>query len=724
MPPRKRWRLRKPMIAGTLVAAASLVFFLHAADIPAVNPGVQLTSYFNGVAQSYLDQREHAIAQIQTRAQAESRKSHVHETVLRRIGGLPDIRGPLAVQQIGTLHENGFHVERIIYDSLPNFHVTADLYVPDAAGGPYPAVIYTPGHSPVGKLEAWVFAANMASNGIAVLAYDPMGEGERLQYFDPATGVSSAERATGEHSESSIQTMLIGEQISRYFVWDAMRGIDYLSSRPDIDPQRIGAFGCSGGGTVTAYLAALDDRVKVAGVACYITTFQELLKTLGPQEAEQSIPGFIQDGFDFADWVETAAPKPFAIVSTTEDMFPYAGARHSYEEAKRIYELYGSADHLQWIVGPGTHGQLRPIYPNIIGFFMEWLEHRSQLPDIEQFNPPPAKDLLCTSTGQVSSSLSGETIYSINKQRAAALLPAAAAPLTNRAQLVHFEQQLEKEVRAAATITAKPGSPPPNVRILATVQRTSYRLDTIALSSATGIDLTGVIAVPNSAARKPAILMLQGQPAGAQTAPGGDLDTLASSGHIVFALELLPETQEPKEQKSAVLGDFYLPSLRAILVGQTLVGLRVDDVLRAVDWLSSRPDVDRAHIAAYGSGPMGIVLLHAALLDARIREITLDHTLTSYRMGVDQLLPRGLAQSVVPGVLRRYDLGDLMLGICPRPVTVISPTDAEDHVVADQAFRKDLTWVFDSDRNLHQPGRIRIISRQAGDRLPMDAIVR
>ncbi|MGC2297440.1 MAG: acetylxylan esterase [Acidobacteriaceae bacterium] len=282
--------------------------------------------------------------------------------------------------------------------------MTANLYVLEG-DGPHPAVIYTPGHNPAGKLEAWLFAANMARNGIAVLAYDPIGEGERLQYFVPSSNASAAGRPTGEHSEASVQVMLTGDYIARYFVWDAMRGIDYLSARADIDPQRIGAFGCSGGGTVTAYLAALDSRVKAAGIACYITSFDDLLTTIGPQEAEQSIPGFIQQGLGFPDWVETAAPMPYAVISTTEDMFPFEGALKSVDESRRIYALYGAEDRLQWITGPGRHANLWPIYPQIIGFFMRWLEQRTETPTIEPLPPPPTKDLLCTSTGQVANSL-------------------------------------------------------------------------------------------------------------------------------------------------------------------------------------------------------------------------------------------------------------------------------------------------------------------------------
>src|ERR1035438_8676258 len=113
------------------------------------------------------------------------------------------------------------------------------------------------------------FGVNLARNGIVVLIYDPMGQGERLQYYDEQKKASQVGGPTAEHSEANVAALAIGDGIARYMVNDAMRAVDYLTARKDVDGSRIGALGCSGGGTVTAYFAALDDRVKVAGRACY-----------------------------------------------------------------------------------------------------------------------------------------------------------------------------------------------------------------------------------------------------------------------------------------------------------------------------------------------------------------------------------------------------------------------------------------------------------------------
>lgn len=687
-----------------LLGAGVVVFAVSAAEVPPASPQGQLDRYWNETARAELARRTETMAHIQTRAQAEQRKAWVRATVLRLIGGLPAQRTPLHATVIGTVPEQGFHVERVIYDSLPGFHVTADLYLPDESGQRVPAVIYTPGHSPAGKLEAWYFASNMARLGIAVLVYDPIGEGERLQYFDPATGKSLAGPPTGEHSEAASQMMLGGRHIARYFLWDAMRGIDYLQSRAEIDPNRIGAQGCSGGGTVTAYLAALDPRVKAAGVACYITSFQELLPTLGPQEAEQTIPGFLQDGLGFPDWIEAAAPTPYAIISTSEDMFPFAGARQSRDEARRIYGLYGATDHLSWINGPGHHGNLGPIMAEIIGFYTHWLLHGEETPTLENLPPPPPQALLCTKTGQVASSLGGETIFSLS--RAETPLPPRLHAFTSEGALAAFRQRIVTQVRATAGVTAKPGSTPPDVRIITTEQKDGWRLETISWPSVvSGVELGGALGIPDAPGKKPAVLLLT-----PDAASEADVEQLVSSGHVVFVPQMPPGPKDYDSPKSHLMGPWYEETLRAYLVGRNLVGLRTDDAIRAVNWLDAQPYIDSGRIAIRGIGPMGIVALHAAVLDARIHSVTLDHTLTMFRAAFDDPAPRDLAQSVIPGVLQHYDLDELVAALLPRTVTVIDPVDGEEKPLTADAFRREFAWVFDSARNLHHADRIQLIT--------------
>ena len=318
----------------------------------------QLVQYLDNLAGVQLQQRRQVLSRIHSRADADRRKATVRQKILQLIGGLPEHRGSVAVKQFGSIAGDGFRVEKVAYESLPGFWVTANVYLPAEGEGPFPAIVVAPGHGAAGKLEDWSWGGNFARNGIVVLAYDPLGQGERLQYFDAEKKASKVGNPTGEHGEANIPPLLIGDDLARYMVNDAMRAVDYLVARKDIDASRIGAFGCSGGGTATAYFAAIDPRVKVAASACFITAFQELLASAtGVQDAEQTIPHFVEQGLDFADWVEEFAPKAYAIISTTGDMFPFEGARKSYEEARRFYTIYGAGDRIQWITGPGRPRQ-------------------------------------------------------------------------------------------------------------------------------------------------------------------------------------------------------------------------------------------------------------------------------------------------------------------------------------------------------------------------------
>jgi cephalosporin-C deacetylase-like acetyl esterase len=614
-----------------------------------------LIRYLDGIAGVHLKQRREQIAQLRSPADVERRQTEFREKVLNLIGGLPARSGPVASKHFGSLSGDGFHVEKLAYESLPNFWVTANMYVPDGFG-PFPAVIIAPGHGPAGKVEDWSWGVNLARNGIVALAYDPLGQGERLQYFDTARNASVVGNPTGEHGEANIPALLIGDNVVRYMLNDAMRGLDYLAGRKEVDAGRLGAFGCSGGGTATAYLAALDSRIKAAATACYITSFEALLPSpTGVQDAEQSIPRFIESNFDLADWVEAMAPKPYAIISTTEDMFPFAGAEESYEEARRIYSLLGASDKLQWFTGPGGHGNIAPMGLKIVAFFSRNLKRSAAEPTFSAMKLEDRDSLRCSPTGQIE----GETVHSINRKRAADIV-AHRTPLATK--------DLQTVIRSLAGITAIPGSTPPKVDVAASEQRDGYTFATVTLHSDAGMTLPGQLAIPAGARPKPATLIFDAADPGAADLGAADLDRAAKSGNVVLALEPRPTPPGTESIKSPYLGPFNLLSLRAFLVGKTILGLRVDDVLHAMDWLSARSDVDRASITVQGKGSLAMVVLHAAVLDARIAKVIEIGGFGSYLQIVEEPLHRGASEIVIPGVLKRYDTEDLARAISPRTV--------------------------------------------------------
>ena len=338
--------LRLGRLAAAAPAARAAVPPLARADpnSPAQAGRNALYKYLDDIAAKDEAARRAEMAKITTRDEAITRQQQVRMKLLALMGGGFE-KTPLNAKVLGSTQMDGYRIEKVVFESQPKFYVTALLYLPDTKGGAtaakLPAIVIAPGHGATGKASDFGFASTFARNGFAVLSYDPIGQGERLQYPDPAhPGQSLATRPTGEHGEAGLQPTLIGDAVARYFAWDGMRAVDYLVSRPEIDAARIGAFGCSGGGAMTALLGAADKRIAATATACYITSMDTLLPSIGPQDAEQSTPGFIAAGFDFADWVELAAPRPYAIVGTVGDMFPWAGLLASATEARRFYSLF------------------------------------------------------------------------------------------------------------------------------------------------------------------------------------------------------------------------------------------------------------------------------------------------------------------------------------------------------------------------------------------------
>jgi cephalosporin-C deacetylase-like acetyl esterase len=677
----------------------------------------QLNSYLNGIGTEQAAMRAQKVAAIHTREEAEQRQAEARGKILKSIGGLPERTGPVRVKQFRTISGDGFRIENIAYESLPEFYVTANVFVPASGTGPFPAIVITPGHG-AGKQSEYNWAANFAHAGIVALVVDPIGQGERMQHYDPEIGSSKIERLA-EHEHASLSSELIGDHVSRYFINDGIAGVDYLSGRKDVDAKRIGAFGCSGGGTITAYLAALEPRISVAATACFITSLKELFPTQGPQDAEQTMPRFAAEGLDFADWVELAAPRPYAIVSTMQDMFPFAGAKQTYEEAERFYGLFGAGDKLQWITGPGGHGNLGPIANQILAFLATNLKASETAPEFKQFRPPDADDLIATPSGQISISLNSKTVEALNRERAQSRL-APQQTIDSNTALAAFQKRIRAVVRETAAVVAQPGVPPA-VTVTKEEQREGYRLQTLSIQSEPGIELNAIQAIPEGSSPKPAIVMMDEVPA-ERTSASPDFARLAKARHIVVALQPrgVPIDAQNGQSTQFALGPYMGVNLSAIIAGKTLVGMRTDDVIRVMNWLSSQTDVDRTSITLYGKGGLGMVALHAAALDTRITRIMAENSLVSYRTALDAPLHRNLSEITIPGVLQHYDVGDLLEAIAPRQITLLNPADAIGQPMRLEQVRQSLAVALDSDRKLGYPDRIHIGRRGGRDPLPIE----
>jgi dienelactone hydrolase len=667
---------RRTLVFLGVLCALSTVRSLPAGQAEAPAPGSHgaLRTYLQNLAMEQLAQRRARIGQIQTPEQVRSRQREVRALLLQAMGGLPGERSPLNLRRMGTLDRGDYRVEKIVYESLPKFYVTANLYVPQAAHPPFPAVLQPPGHSMAAKARAFYqgLCLGLVKQGYVVLVYDPVGQGERRIFYDPRLEGSPVGEASSEHEMVGIQSLLGGESIARYMVWDGMRAIDLLQSLPYVDPQRIGISGCSGGGTLTAYLAALDDRLQAAAPSCYITDWEDQLLGTGPQDAEQQFPDQLKNGLDHADLVEAFAPKPYLICSTTEDFFPIAGSRRAFEESRRIYALLGAAEKISTAYDSGPHGTTRRQREAIYAWMNRWLKGEDGA-----ISPEPAlrteyeEDLLCT-PGQVSTSLGGETVSTLNLRRLSQLAPPRPV-LGGERQLGELQARLREEIVRLARYEASPG--PLEARVLDKSEREGYRLTHLVYQAAPGRTVTALLAEPSpERARRKAILYLDGRGALAAAAPGGEIEQLAQLGYTVLAADPsgIGETAaEWNGYSSDWFGQERVVWL-ALMVGRPLVGLRLGDIRRGIDLLRERGLLEGGQCLAFAKGYVGVDLLHAAALDGRIAGVVIEDGLLSYASIARTPIHRRIFDAVIPGVLGKYDLPDLVASLAPRPVTLVN----------------------------------------------------
>jgi len=627
------------------------------------HPPDPFLQWMNRIAQQQLDQRARAIGAIHTVAEAERRKKHVRETLLDILGGLPDYHGPLNARITGRIQAEGFVIEKVLFESLPGFFVTADVYRP-AQSGRYPAVLLQSGHTQEGKPEPQRLAANLALKGFVALAFDPIGQGEREQTYDPQLQGPLAGWSVPEHIQAGAQSIMIGEASSRYFIWDAMRALDYLLSRPDVDAARIGAAGCSGGGALTTFLGALDSRVKVVIPACYPNSYRLLFAGPDP-DTEMAFPTFLARGLDVADFVELSAPTPWLIQATEEDYFSPAGGKMVYEEARRWYRLYGAEGRVRFFVGPGPHGTPLVSREAVYEWLIRWLKDGQGDPHELPVKLYANQELWAMRTGHVDDEPGSRKLYQLLRDD------------FNAKKKQGTLQELVAELRDLGV--PSDGSAPA-MKVLGETSSPIGRRQHIMFTSEPGIDIEATLYFPDSAGRKSAVLLVADKPPYFQ-APTMDwfAERMFKAGRVV--LEMETRGSVPEEADRPFLGD-WLANTRANQIGRNLPAMRAHDILRGVDLLASRSDVDPASIRAMARGVKGIWLLLAAATDNRIGKIWLDRTPYSLRLAMQNSMNTDLFEVVIPGFVLRWDLDDLVKAMGNRPVLQTDPTTWMRRVVA------------------------------------------
>ena len=601
---------------------------------------------------------ERDVALRQALASEESLRSYIDDVkqrLQRLVGRLPE-RTPIDGRVVGTVAGNGFRVEKVVFESLPGRYVTAHLYLPNDVKKPIPACVEMCGHSLTGKGDGSGQAVAMVRNGIAVLVVDPIAQGERLQLIDSA-GCALTRGVTTEHTLLNPALCLLGSSLAAQEFWDNSRAIDYLLTRSDIDGEKIGAYGFSGGGTQATYLMALDERVAVSCVGLFFSNRARTLDIQGPSDGCQQIAGEGREHIELADFALAAAPKPFLVLDGKYDFVDHWGALQGFEEVRQAYELLGCGDRVKQYYSADGHACPPDAMLRMVSWFKKWFVGDEQVDEGSLTSGWQGEDMRCTVAGQVNlefadaRSLMDEAtavMDQLSGQRSAFVAGASGDVRQKLMELLGLPETFNDSIEAV----------PSGRSSLREYEEYRYQLNCEGQ-----MPVACVIWVPSSAqADSPIEIHLHEQGKAWFLSDLSKRDAV-SDGTLIVAADCIGigEMEDPYIYNySKYWNRDYRLAATALHIGRPLMGQRVAALRTLLNFCEQNEQLAGRAVRVVADGVFGPVVMHAAVLDERISRATLTRCLKTWRSYLEQPLQRDMLANVLQGALQYYDLPDLI----------------------------------------------------------------
>ncbi|MBI3208992.1 MAG: acetylxylan esterase [Candidatus Solibacter usitatus] len=612
-----------------------------------------LPDFYRHLVGEAVRKRNEAIGALTSESAIRRRQSWVRETFWNLTGGMPD-RTPLRIRTTGEFQRSAYRVEKLIYESQPGFHVPANLYIPKVGSPPYPAVLFQMGHSGNGKAAGMYqkCCQGLAQLGFAVLAFDPMGQGERVYYPRSGGNATRLRSSDDEHTTPGQQLLLVGQSATRIQTWDAIRSLDVLAAHPLIDAKRLATTGNSGGGTLSMFLAATDDRLAAVVASCPNSenfACEEFIPPGSVDDAEQNFVGSGPLGFDRWDTFYPLAPKPLLIVLSGKDFFgTYSpsyvrNGRQEYARLSSVYRTLGKQDNISWWESPLSHGLQHEARMRIYAWFRRWLQGRTdQLTQEPPVSPENDETLYATEKGNTVYSLS--SLHPADLGRKVALRP---RPIDLQ-KLLGVEELYERPRRV------KLGESPAE----------GCRVEAMEVSTATHVWTPCWIFHPKQAQNSDVLLVLDARGRNADAPEGGLWNQLAKEGITVCAADvrangdLSAEAGRGSPRYTLGHASEHNHAWAGAILGQSLLGQRVADIVSIVRALKP----SRIRLAA--SGKMTVPALFAAAMEPSIASVYLSGGLASYQhlLNCDEY-PNHPFANFLPRVLLHTDLPAIAAGI-------------------------------------------------------------
>ncbi|MCF6351824.1 MAG: acetylxylan esterase [Cyclobacteriaceae bacterium] len=563
-------------------------------------------------------------------------------------------RPPLNVKKTGTIQKEGYRIEKIYYESLPDLYVPANLYIPDGIKKPVPAILYVCGHAGDQKVYYQGLARKFAQLGFVCLIIETIQWGE----------------VQGEHwgvyQKGWFNWYSRGYTPAGVELWNGIRGLDLLSQLPEVDKEKLGVTGASGGGSQSWFIAAADSRVKAAAPAAGAETLEaQIQQRTIDNQCDCMVPINTYQR-DFADIGALIAPRPLMIAAPNRDgIFAIESVRRLHKQVGKVYDFYNAAENLSLIEADGAHGDRATLRPQIFSFFIKHLMGKqvapSKIGDIDK--SPEAQlteDELRVYTKEAPQNDRTTTIQD-------SFIKLAQPPLieTNE-QLAAYRSEVLDFLKAK-TFHAFPKNPEPldltlefrakngpntNIRTFSFVSEKGWRLKFTIYNNRN----------KEKGTTQPVLLVLKNPGEERFDAQKLIAGTDKNISIVYFEARGIGETGWAPELQWHIRRS-------AAWAGRTIASMRVYDVLRCLEALRILPGVDTKNISIAAQGEMAAVALYASLLDENINTVIVKNPPESQNAG-SQTNGRGEAIEML-NCLRITDLAQVAGALLPTKFVAV-----------------------------------------------------
>jgi len=537
-----------------------------------------------------------------------------------------------------------------VFESQPALYATASVYVPSDLAGPAPAVLCPHGHWRHGRYQDVVQrrCVGLARRGYVTLSIDAVGYNDRLaQGHRRAWYLFSA-----------------GRTLQGIEIWDNMRAIDYLCSRPDVDPERIGCTGCSGGGNQTMYVSALDERIKASVPVCSVEVVADYMEK-GFCTCE-AVPAEVRVA-DLTEVCGLIAPRALLLIHGMLDSgFPILSARKAAARIRDIYSFY-APERFGTYESYSEHDYNEEMRRAMYAWFDRWLMGNETHGEEEE---PGEAALRVLPEGLPAGHASLASIFVSEAQA----LPSYPEPAD--AQTWEMRRQY-LSARLPVLLGGFPLRGDLDVRVTGAEQRKGYSLERFWFRCEPDVLLPAVYLAPTGQSHHGvALYVLEG---GKSMLSQQEAEAQLAKGLAVMAFDPRGTGETEYDLETAFLSAFAL--------GRPLLGMHAWDAIRCVDYLKSRSDVRGIHLIGRGSPAAAMAALLAAALDRRVASLSVDALPATLRLPIED---REMDQVYLPNLLELTDVAEIAAMIAPRPLSVgklladgLEPLPAD---VAPQAF--------------------------------------